>query len=208
MRTKVMSFLIFLLLGAAEAFAGNQVIVKLEPNMNIRNVARFLGGRVLDQIPNQNLFLVEVPARMPDNARFLGVHSWEPNRIVRKLNTVSGFIMNGPSLAPHWYDAQPALTRIGRPAAELVSTGRGVVIADVNSGVDVAHPALIGGLTSGYDFVLGRPYTISAAVLDQSDVAFLDQSDVAFLDQSDGAFFDAGLSFAGVDAASRSYLTA
>lgn len=197
----------FLLLGVAQAFAASQVIVKLESNADIRDVSKFMHGRVLDQIPHQRLFLVEVPSRLPAAARFLGVHSWEPNRVVKKLNSVNGLILSAPNSLPDWYKDQPALTRIGRPAAQLMSTGRGVVIADINSGVDFSHPSLVGAFTSGYDFILSRPYDVSIASLNQSDVAFLDQSDVAFLDQSDVAFLDAAMSAMSMDAATQTFLT-
>jgi subtilisin family serine protease len=208
MKARVMSFLIVLLMGVAQAFAAKQqVIVKLDRRVNIKDVSKFMRGRVLDQIPGQDLYLVEVPERLAVNARFLGVHHWEPNRFVRKLHSVQGIILSAPNLGPRWYDAQPALDRIGRPAAAPISTGTGVVIADINSQFDYAHPALAGAFTAGYDFILDRPYTVSQATVDQSDVAFLDQSDVAFLDQSDVAFLDAALSVAHVDAATSTFLT-
>jgi len=211
MRTRAVLFLMVLLLAGMEAFASSQVIVKLDKNEKtaIKDIAKFMGGRVLDEIPSQGLFLVELPGPMPDKgARFFGVNSWESNRVVTKLHSATGIILNASTLPPHWYDAQPALTRIGRPAAELLSTGKGIVVADINSGVDYGHPALTGAFTSGYDFILARPYTVTAAILNQSDVAFLDQSDVAFLDQSDVAFLDAALTLAGVDAATTNYLNA
>jgi len=161
MKARAVSFLFVLLMGVAQAFAGTQqIIVKLEHRINIKDVAKVMGGRLLDQIPNQNLFLVEVPERLAANARFLGVHSWESNRRVSKLHSVQGIILNASNLTPRWYDTQPALTRIGRPAAVQVGTGRGVVVADINSSFDYAHPALAGAFTSGYDFILVRPYTV------------------------------------------------
>src|SRR5437899_2985871 len=208
MKARAVSFLFVLLMGVAQAFAGTQqIIVKLEHRINIKDVAKVMGGRLLDQIPNQNLFLVEVPGRLAANARFLGVHSWESNRRVSKLHSVQGIILNASNLTPRWYDTQPALTRIGRPAAVQVGTGRGVVVADINSSFDYAHPALAGAFTSGYDFILARPYTVSNATLNQADVAFLDQADVAFLDQADVAFLDAALIAAQADAATKDYLT-
>ena len=68
------------------------------------------------------------------------------------------------------------------------STGRGMVVADINSKVDIGHPALRGHLTGGYDFVSGRP--TGSIALNQSDASFLDQSDASFLDQSDASFLD------------------
>ena len=213
MKTRLILIFVVVLLGVAQVFAaGAQVIIKLEEKIDVKeakNIAKFIGGRVLDEIPRQHLFLIEVPEKLAAHAKFLGVHSWEPNRLVqKKLNAVNGLIVSASTLTPQWYYTQPALTRIGRPAAQLVSTGRGVVIADINSIVDYGHPALAGALTSGYDFILGRPYTILPSItLNQSDVAFLDQSDVAFLDQSDVAFLDAALTASGADAATTSYLT-
>jgi subtilisin family serine protease len=70
------------------------------------------------------------------------------------------------------------------------------VIADLNSAIDFAHPALAGHLTGGYDFVgaragyAGTLNQADAAFLDQADAAFLDQADAAFLDQADAAFLE------------------
>ncbi|HSU87881.1 MAG TPA: S8 family serine peptidase [Terriglobia bacterium] len=212
MKARLISIFVVALLTVAQAFAARvQVIIKLEPKIDhkeVNNIAKLMGGgRVLDEIPRQNLFLIEVPEKLAEHAKFLGVHSWETNKLVqKKLNAVKGFILSASTLTPQWYYSQPALTRIGRPAAMLVSTGRGVVIADINSNVDYAHPALAGALTSGYDFVLGRPYSLSPIMLNQSDVAFLDQSDVAFLDQSDVAFLDGALLATNADAATSNFL--
>jgi len=210
MKARAVSFLVVLLMGVAQAFAGSQqVIVKLDRriNINIKDVARFMRGHLLDQIPSQNLFLVEVPERLAATARFFGVQAWESNLRVKKLNAVQGIILNASNLTPRWYDTQPAFTRIGRPAAVQVGTGRGVVVADINSSFDYAHPALAGAFTSGYDFILARPYAVSNAILNQADVAFLDQADVAFLDQADVAFLDAALIAAQADAATKDYIT-
>jgi subtilisin family serine protease len=50
---------------------------------------------------------------------------------------------------------QPALTSIHANAAHRTSTGAGVVIAVLDSGVDATHPFLAGRVNAGYDFVLG-----------------------------------------------------
>src|SRR5207249_9335265 len=69
---------------------------------------------------------------------------------------------------------------------------------DINSRVDYGHPALLGRLTSGYDFVANTPSSTttlnqsSAGFLDdQSSAGFLDdQSSAGFLDQSTAGFLD------------------
>jgi subtilisin len=75
--------------------------------------------------------------------------------------------------------------------AQTRSTGRGVIIADIDGAIDVSHPALRGPLTTGYDFVgSGAPRTRTGATLDQSTASFLDQSTASFLDQSTASFLD------------------
>src|SRR5207247_9049138 len=106
-------------------------------------------------------------------------------------------VLNTPASEPaEWYAGQPAMKLIRADQAMAYSKGRGVVVADLNSRVDYAHPALIGHLTGGYDFVSGRTSTgntldqSSAGFLDQSSAGFLDQSSAGFLDQSSAGFLD------------------
>jgi hypothetical protein len=54
--------------------------------------------------------------------------------------------------------------------------------------IDYSHPALIGHLTGGYDFVSAR--SGYQATLDQSSSSFLDQSSSSFPDQSSSSFLD------------------
>jgi subtilisin family serine protease len=104
------------------------------------------------------------------------------------------------------------LIRAGR--AWSYSTGRGVVVADINSQIDYSHPALRGHLTGGYDFVSNRPAgsaalnQSSASFLDQSSASFLDQSSASFIDQSSASFLDTPPPLAANPAYSHGTLTA
>jgi subtilisin family serine protease len=101
------------------------------------------------------------------------------------------------NVPPNWYKYQPSMQIIRSNSAQAISSGRGVVVADINSRVDYGHPALIGHLTSAYDFVANTPSSItslnqsSAGFLDdQSGGGFLNQSAAGFLDQSSAGFLD------------------
>jgi hypothetical protein len=112
-----------------------------------------------------------------------GVRFFEPNLKV-KLNSggPTGIIINAGSQLPHWYDAQPALRRLGTEPAQLVTQGQPVVVADINSAVDYGHPALAGSLTSGWDFILSQPYngTTGSLNLDGS-IPWLDTTTSTYL---------------------------
>ena len=100
------------------------------------------------------------------------------------------------------YVNQPGATMIEVDSAhKLFGTGTGIV-AVIDTGVDVQHPALHGALLPGYDFTRGRSDTVNetfdltaamASALQQSTVELLDakkyvialqQSTVEILDQS------------------------
>src|SRR5207248_1072354 len=107
-----------------------------------------------------------------------------------------GILTVGTTTGADWYKMQPELQRIRAVSAQSYSKGRGIVVADLNSKIDYGHPALIGHLTGGYDFVSARSgyqgtlNQSSATFLDQSSATFLDQSAATFLDQSSATFLD------------------
>jgi len=80
------------------------------------------------------------------------------------------------------------MQRINLQKASPRASGRSIVIADINAMVDVRHPALVGHLTAGAEFLQGT--CVSRSTLNQSAGGFLDQSAGGFLDQSAGGFLD------------------
>jgi subtilisin family serine protease len=96
------------------------------------------------------------------------------------------------------------MQRINLPGVSSKATGRSIVIADINAKVDVGHPALVGHLTSGAQFLAGTCSNTSTlaesavSFLDESAVSFLDESAVSFLDQSSASFID-GVTASSID---------
>jgi subtilisin family serine protease len=194
--------ILLLVLAATQLSAGPNrytVIVELQPNANSHAVAAAFGGTIVGSIDGTSIYLLSVPALpvLRSNPA-LGVQSVQSNDVVRLRPRFGALgVLNTPaSGAAEWYAGQPAMKLIRADQAMAYSKGRGVVVADLNSRVDYAHPALIGHLTGGYDFVSGQASEgnslndSSSSFLDQSSSGFLDQSTASFLDQSTASFLD------------------
>jgi subtilisin family serine protease len=161
------------------------VIVEIKHSANINAVVTALGGTLLDSMSG-NVYLVSVhsiPSVYPTGVEYI-----ELDTVQMPAKGIGAVFKVGANTPADFYQNQPAMQHISLPGGLSIATGRGVVIADINAQVDVRHPALIGHLTSGAQFLQGA--CSPGATLNQSDTAFLDQSDTAFLDQSDTAFLD------------------
>jgi hypothetical protein len=183
---------------SVNAMAAVPVIVQLGPLGNILTVVASLGGTLLDQIPGTKIYLLSLPSLpiiSPLTESLLGITNIEPDKIIPvPARSQMGVLTVGQTTAVDWYKAQPDLVKIRATNAQSYSKGTRIVIADLNSAVDFAHPALAGHLTGGYDFVGSR--SSYQGVLDQAGAGFLDQAGAGFLDQAGAGFLDqAGAGF-------------
>src|SRR5437660_1526395 len=122
------------------------LIVQISPSANITTIASALGATVVDSIPGAYTYLLNVPV-VPSalTASLLGIQWMELNTGVSIPNFGALSLVTIPGTAtPDWYKNQPAWQIIESQSALSYSTGRGVVVADINSQVDYSHSALIG----------------------------------------------------------------
>ena len=189
-RRIVLAFVLVCCLTVHAGAASYPLIIQLSPVANLTSILSALGGNLLDSIPGANTYLIKVPLVPPQGlAALLGIQLMEVNKGVAGPGFEPIGLVNVPAdTLWDWYKYQPSLNLIHAGDALAYSTGRGVVVADLNSKVDVAHPALIGHLTTGYDFVEARRY--GTAALNQSSSSFMDQSSSSFMDQSSSSFMD------------------
>jgi subtilisin family serine protease len=82
------------------------------------------------------------------------------------------------------YSRQPAAKLVGLAHAHLLATGRGGVVAIVDTGIDPENPLFGDQLVASWDFVEERAGASERAVVTQSTMAVLDQSTMAVLDRS------------------------
>src|SRR5688572_15111741 len=193
------ALVVALLLFTSSTQAANPVpvVVKILPGANLSLITNLLGGSVIDSIPEANTFLLRLPVlpALTPFLKLLGVEWMELDRGVSLPVQGQLALLDVPwRSGKDWYGDQPAMQLIRMRAAHEYATGRGIMIADINTRVDFGHPALAGHLGAGYDFVANR--STSGAYLndDQSTAGFLDddQSTAGFLDddQSTAGFLD------------------
>jgi subtilisin family serine protease len=199
MRSLIVALFLFTSTQFVALAGSDHVIVELPANASANAVAAAAGGAVEQSIPGTNFYLINVPSAKA----VVGVISAELNDgVTIQPASKMAILKTGASKASEWYSFQPAMKLVHADKAAAMATGRGVVVADINSMVDFGHPALIGHLTGGFDFVGSGG---SAASLNQSSASFLDQSSAGFLDQSSAGFLDQSTA-AFLDQSSASFL--
>jgi subtilisin family serine protease len=90
------------------------------------------------------------------------------------------------------YITQPAFGILGLEEAHerYGLTGRGVIVAVIDTGVDTNHSVLKPSLLAGYDFTRNRDGAAEQGDINQSTMAILDQSQAGFVNQSTMAILD------------------
>jgi subtilisin family serine protease len=189
------------------------------------NLCGLLGCSTVEGLgdPQGQLFMIEIPSQLAPllsllNLSVLGLVSVEVDQNVQTQGTSAGstpaylndrapFAYYGTTVW-HGYVYQPAntLIRTSTTQSAFNTAGSGVIIADIDTGVDPNHPVLQGSLLAGYDFTRNQSGGSEMSDVSQSTVAVLDgngtqtsqvsQSTVAVLDQSTVAVLDGNPNYA------------
>ena len=184
----------------------------------ILNLCGLLGCTSVESLgdPQGQLFMIQTPALLNPilsklllNISVLGLVSIEIDQVVQTQGANAGaapsyltdkapFSYYGTTVW-HGYVYQPANTiiRTGTTQSTFKTAGSGVIVADIDTGVDPNHPVLKNSLLTGYDFTRNQSGGSEMSDVSQSTVAVLDgesaqvsQSTVAVLDQSTVAVLD------------------
>jgi thermitase len=142
--------------GAAEPkkeFVAGEVLVKFKPGQDGpgAKAIREIGGKALEKLSRIDVSRIKLPGgttveqALAKLSKLPFVEYAEPNLIVRPTAWAPA--------DPRWNE-QWGMRTTRVPAGWGLSTGSGnVVIAIVDTGVDLAHPDLVQRLVAGYDFV-------------------------------------------------------
>jgi subtilisin family serine protease len=193
----------------------------------ILNLCGLLGCSSVEGLgdPQGQLFMIQTPAllnpilsRLLLNISVLGLVDIEIDQNVQTQGSSAGpvpayltdrapFNYYGTTVW-HGYVFQPANTiiRTSTTQSAFNTAGSGVIVADIDTGVDPNHPVLKSSLLTGYDFTRNQNGGSEMSDVSQSTVAVLDgqgvqtaqvsQSTVAVLDQSTVAVLDGNPEYA------------
>lgn len=145
-------------------FAPGQVVVALRPGFTVEEFNTRYTTATLDDLASRRVYLVTVPAGQGEQS-FVDIVRADPDVTAADVNffaedvnpegsTQSIFL----SVEPADYANDPSFDTIFAPQAHTLSTGVGVLVGIVDSGVDAAHPLLAGRIApGGFDFFDNDP---------------------------------------------------
>jgi subtilisin family serine protease len=205
------------LIATAGTLQADELILRPQTGVSADIIAQRYGFTLVSTVPGQNLALVRVPNDVPqatidwilaNDRDVLGLER-SPKLKATPMpgepaltQSVAAILESYESLYLNYYgtsawDAyvnQSAATQIHLPDAHKLATGSGT-IAIIDTGVDTTHPALLGVLVPGYDFVHevhdGSEWS-DVPGLEQSVAAILETYYTVQLNQSVAAILEGG----------------
>lgn len=145
---------------APPTIVDSTVVATLAPGADPAAIAGTFGTTVADWEADERCAAFRVPSgqtRLQFSAALLAdarIVTCEENGWLEPAETrQQSFAFDDGAGTHTTYVEQPAAAAIGLAAAHAVSTGSGVIVAVLDTGLDGTHPELSGRLVAGWDFV-------------------------------------------------------
>src|SRR5215510_279113 len=149
-------------------YVSHEVNVVLQPGVSIDTVNALFGTRVIDDIPGSSYYRLRAPAGLDPLEAQASMNadddlvSVDPNFLYQQpeirqasdafLDQASDAFLDG--LRPAKFFAQPSILNLRLAQAQSITTGAGVTIAVIDTGIDFNHPLFAGRISPKfYDFV-------------------------------------------------------
>ena len=144
-------------------FKADEIIVKINPlsGATIAQINATYGTSTLESLATDaNTYRLRVAAGTDPQALALTMSTdvrllfAEPNHLIEPPEANPSRIGAWGGLNPAPYVSQYAINQLGLPQAHAIHTGQNMVVAVIDTGVQLNHPALSGSLTvARYDFI-------------------------------------------------------
>jgi hypothetical protein len=141
-----------------------EILVQPAPGISIETISAGYDAPVLDGIPELGIYkLAGDMAALEAMGRDPMISHAMPNRLAeplemqrRDFGSGSGYdlvpVVDGRENSTLYFEQWP-LIRLKTKQAQRVAAGESVIVAVVDTGIDLDHPDLAGRFVSGYDFV-------------------------------------------------------
>jgi hypothetical protein len=128
-----------------------RILVQPKPGLPASELEKILkshGGKSVGKIEAIDVHIVQLPGNASEKA-VAALLAKNPHLKFAELDMIlkSESTANDPYFANAWH-----LPKIGAPTAWDSSTGNGIIVAILDSGVDAAHPDLAGKMVTGWNF--------------------------------------------------------
>jgi subtilisin family serine protease len=162
-------FLLILLLpcfmrsaAADSPHTAEEIVVVLQHGRTIDEINQRWGTSTLDSYPEADLYLIRVPTDTPEHdfAELIeddpAVMEAEPNYYQENPEGIREMVLSATGGTYTDYVDQDAANRVGVDEAHELSRGEGIVVAVLDTGIDMNHPVLAANIhPAAYDFIEG-----------------------------------------------------
>lgn len=136
----------------AEQWVPGRILVQPRPGLpeaELEKILKTHGGKSVGKIEAIDVHIVQLPENASEKA-VAALLTKNPHLKFAELDYLlqATGTANDPYFASAWH-----LPKVGAPTAWENSTGNGITIAILDSGVDSSHPDLAGKLVSGWNFI-------------------------------------------------------
>ena len=136
-----------------------KVVIRLNPQVSISAINRDYKTTLADQVPGTQIYDLTIPAGL-DILRFVQILAADPRIAYAEPDITLTECTGNPFTfaydsggAPGSYASQPAYDMIHLGQSQKFTNGAGVIVAVLDTGAKLDHPALAGHFTTGYNAI-------------------------------------------------------